>query len=251
MLLLLALALAVLSLPALAAAAPISVVLIGDSITAGVVSEPVGPPYVALLADSLGAGYAVSSIGCGGSSSIDWTISQGDVFCASTEFRLPNIYEALAVPLLPADFVAILLGTNDALGYFEPEPVSADAYRAAIEEIAGNLLADGAGQVLLMTPPPNFRNLFTNHLLGEYRDEILAACDAPEDAVLCGPDLYSLLTPSDFELDDIHPNGAGHQKIADALRDTITATAVPEPGSGLLLGLGLALGLVPLARGAG
>jgi lysophospholipase L1-like esterase len=231
-------------LPRPALAAPIRVLLVGDSITGGIMSEPSGTPYPTLLADSLGADYAVSVVACGGTTSLDWTRSQGMQFCGTPDAHLPEIYDALAVPLLPDDLVVVLLGSNDAIGWFEPAPVSADAYRAAMEEIAGNLLADGAGQVLLMTPPPNFGDIFANNLLGLYRDEILAMCGASGDAVLCGPDLYTLLTPSDFGLGQIHPNGAGEAKIAGALHDSLTAIVVPEPGSGVLL----ALGLAPLGR---
>jgi lysophospholipase L1-like esterase len=229
--------LAIVWLPAAARALPIPVVLIGDSITAGQMSMPVGPSYASLLAASLGSGFQVSNIGCGGTSSLDWTLSQPGAICGPMLVG-PNLYEGLARPLMPASFVSVLLGTNDALGFFEPAPVPPERYRDAIAELTSNLLADGAGHVLLMTPPPNFVHPLMD-TLGAYRGHILELCGTPDDAVLCGPDVFSLLGPLDFGL-DIHPNAFGHQKIADALEDAILA-AIPEPGSAPLLALGLAL----------
>lgn len=234
--LVLALALAF-SVPA--AALPISVVLVGDSITAGIVSgaEP-GDPYAGLLADALGPDFAVSEIGCGGASSLDWTRSRGTPICGAEDRQLPNLYEARLLPELPADLVTILLGTNDALGYLEPDRVDPADYRDAIEEIVFDLLADGAGRVMLLTPPPNIGRPTERALLLGYRSEILDLCGSLED-VLCGPDVYTLLDADDFELANVHPNAAGHQKIADALQGAILA-AVPEPATGTLVAIGLA-----------
>lgn len=227
-----------LALPGSAAAAPITVLLLGDSITEGLISDPVGPSYASLLADSLGAGFEVANLGCGGASSLDWTRSRGGVLCGSS-FTVPNLYEALALPALPADLVTILLGTNDAIGFSEPERVEPSVFRAAIEELVGDLLADGARQVLLMTPPPNYRNPVTNERVSAYRNEILSLCGAPGDALLCGPDIFALLVQADFAEMNVHPNGLGQAKIASALHDAIL-TAVPEPRSAPLTLLGLA-----------
>jgi lysophospholipase L1-like esterase len=229
---------ALLLLSGLASAAPTSVVLLGDSITNGSLSAPLGPSYEALLVDSLGAGFQISNIACGGSSSLDWTRSRGDAICGSS-FVLPNLYEGRALQELPAELVTILLGTNDAIGFFEPAPIEPSAYRSAIEELVLDLQDDGAGRILLMTPPPNPAFSHLAGLLGAYRDEILALCAAPGDAVLCGPDVFTLLTPEDFASGNSHPNAYGHAKIAAALHDAILA-AVPEPGAGALFASGLA-----------
>lgn len=231
-------ALALFAWPGTALAAPFSVVLLGDSITFGLVSEPIGPSYAELLADSLGSDFEVTNIGCGGTSSLDWTRSRGDAICGGVGFVLPDLYEGRALPTLPADLVTIMLGTNDAIGFFEPGIVAVADYRAAILEIATSLLLDGADQVMLMTPPPNFVSALPESFLVQYRAQVLDICGAPGDAILCGPDVYVLLGPSDFG-NSIHPNGAGNAKIASAL-DPAIRSAVPEPGSAALALLGLA-----------
>jgi lysophospholipase L1-like esterase len=231
-------ALALVALPGTALAAPFSVVLLGDSITFGQVSEPVGPSYAELLADSLGSDFAVTNIGCGGTSSLDWTRSRGSAICGGVSgFVLPDLYEGRALPTLPADLVTIMLGTNDAIGFFEPGIVAVEDYRDAILEIATSLLLDGADQVMLMTPPPNFVSTLPASFIVQYRAQVLDICGAPGDAILCGPDVYALLGPSDFG-NSIHPNAAGNAKIASAL-DPAIRSAVPEPGSAALVLLGL------------
>lgn len=228
--------------PALAAAAPYSVVLLGDSITQGQTSEPSGPPFAALLADSLGAGFDVINIGCGGASSRDWSPSAGDSTCGGlpNPLLLAPLYPSLAKPNLPADLVVVMLGTNDAIGLFEPAPLTSEEYRAALEELAMGLLHDGAGRVLLATPPPDFVVPYTEFTLIAYAGQVLDLCGAPGDAILCGPDVFNLLQFEDFASGDIHPNGAGHAKIADAMYSSILL-AIPEPGTGAMLGLALLL----------
>src|SRR5215475_1611185 len=125
------------SLPGVAAAAPYKVVLLGDSITRGLTSEPSGPPYATLLADSLGAGFDVINIGCGGASSRDWSPTAGSAVCGGLPDPLlsETLYPAMAKPNLPADLVVIMLGTNDAIGFFEPAPLTSAEYRSALEEL--------------------------------------------------------------------------------------------------------------------
>ena len=218
----------------------------GDSITAGTVSgsEP-GDPYAALLADALGPDFDVTQVGCGAASSLDWAPSATGQFCGSQGIQIPNFYEVRAVPELPADLVTILLGTNDAMGFFEPAPVDPEVYGDAIEELVFGLLADGANQVLLMTPPSNFSSIGAQLNLIDYREEIFAICGAIDGAV-CGPDVFTLLGTGDFESGNVHPNAAGHQKLADALQIAVQAV-VPEPATGALV----ALGLLSLAAGRG
>jgi MYXO-CTERM domain-containing protein len=219
-----------LAVPLCARADPISIVLLGDSITAGATSAPTGPSYATLLADSLGPGFTVTNLGCGGASSLDWTPSRGGVFCGGDVER-PNLYQALAQPQLPAAIVTILLGTNDAIGFEESARTDPWVYTVAIAQLSGNLLADGAAKVMLMTPPPNFAGRgAARSLLARYRNAIIALCGSPGDAVVCGPDVYALLDPEDFAAGDIHPNESGQAKIADALHDAVLA-AIPEPAS--------------------
>lgn len=228
-----------------ASAAPISLLLLGDSITQGTTSEPTGPSFATLLTDSLGAGFEVTNIGCGGASARDWSPTSGDSICGglSDPILSANLYPALAEPNLPADLVMILLGTNDAIGFLEPAPPTSAEYRSALDELVTQILFDGAGAVLLATPPPNFAIPLTMPLLLSYAEEIFDLCGAAGDAIHCGPDVLSLLEPEDFEDGQIHPNASGHAKIADAMYASIVL-AVPEPGTAGML----ALGLLVLAR---
>jgi lysophospholipase L1-like esterase len=229
-----------LALPGVGAAAPYEVVLLGDSITQGTSSEPIGPSFATLLADSLGAGFDVTTIGCGGASSRDWSPTSGSSVCGGLpDPNLPaNLYPALAAPNLPADLVVIMLGTNDAMGAFEPAPLTSAEYRAAMEQLVTQLLFDGASEVMLATPPPNFVLPSTAPTLFAYAAQIADLCGASGDAVLCGPDVLSLLQFEDFETGQIHPNASGHAKIADAMYASILL-AIPEPGTGTMLGIGL------------
>ncbi len=225
-----------------AQAFPVSVLLIGDSITVGAVSEPVGPPFGVVLADALGAQGSVTNVGCTGTTTIDWSVSHGNGLCGVAGWIGESLLLDRAVPRLPRDVVTIMLGTNDAIGFHEPGriPVEPSAYGSAIDEIVGTLLAEGAGTVVLMTPPANFGRDEIMGRLAAYREEILARC-ADTGRIVCGPDVFTLLGPEDFEAGNLHPNRFGHEKIAAALHETITGLpAIPEPATGMLLAIGLA-----------
>lgn len=195
-----------------ACGAPRSVVLLGDSITQGVTSEPSGPPFAARLRDSLGEDFEVINIGCNGASSRDWLPTSEIPVCG---------YAAMVAPNLPADLVVILLGTNDAIGHLEPAPLSAAEFRTALNELIAQLLQDGAEQVMLATPPPNFALPIVMPTLVAYAAEIREICSAEADRVRCGPDLLRLLELADFETGNLHPNASGHAKIADAMHASV------------------------------
>lgn len=211
-----------------AAAEPRRVVLIGDSITYGLSSKPVGPGFAALLAESLGSGYALVNVSCGGTSSLDWSPNVGNAMCGPDE-EPSRIYTARVKPQLPADLAVVMLGTNDAQGSYEPQgPIDAQHYRAAIGELTAALLTDGARRVMLLTPPPLAANVQFHLRLARYGVMIGTLCAPPGDAVLCGPDAFALLQPEDFEPGNAHPNASGHRKLAEALRAAIVAALPPR-----------------------
>jgi lysophospholipase L1-like esterase len=193
---------------------PIRVLLVGDSITAGVVSEPKGPSYAQRLGALLGDGYAVTNIGVNGTTSEDWTTPPFDAEIESN---------------MPARIASLLVGSNDAVGFLESRRIPPEEYGAIILRLAERLAGLGAERVILMTPPPIHYPKATEFLIA-YRDRILSLCWAKEWLV-CGPDLYELLDrDTDFEEDNVHPNAGGHGKIAEALARTILSLPDPEEG---------------------
>jgi lysophospholipase L1-like esterase len=218
-----------------AQALPTRVLLAGDSITDGVVSAPVGPAYAELLPDLLGPGFEVVNSGLSGMSSpylkpgVD---CQG--LCTSGTF-----FGDLIAPELPSEIATLMLGLNDALGFFLPDRVTPEAYEANLREILDGLFAGGVSHIILMSPPtPAATESLSDEYLIPYRDSVFAICRGTV-GVLCGPDLQLLLDADlDFAPGDIHPNGGGHEKIANALSRKVLA--IPEPGSGVLLAIALA-----------
>ena len=194
---------------------PFRVVLLGDSITVGMQSEPTGPSYGALLAEQLGKGFEIVNVACGGSSSLDWRPGAPAAVCDENKSSyVASLYEARARPALPADVVTVLLGTNDTLGHAEPAPVEPQAYEDALRELVTALHADGARDVILIPPPPILRQV---HRFGALRARALALCGS-EPWLHCGPDLTVVLDSStDFAPHKVHPNASGHVKIAAAL----------------------------------
>ena len=193
-----------------------------------------GASFAEVLTDQLGPGFDVRTRGCGGSSSLDWTLSNRGGLCGGVGFFPRGLYGSLARPLLPADVVVLMLGTNDAIGFFEPMPVERDVYSAAMQEIVSNVLAHGGSQVALMIPPMHPSSADANVRLMGYRQALLEICRA-EDQATCGPDLSSLLGSQDFSRGNLHPNAMGHFRIGEALAPVVRSLAVPEPTTRVLL----------------
>ncbi len=218
--------------------APYSVVLLGDSITYGVISgdsDGVATPYAELLAVKLGSDFRGINIACSGASSLDWTLSRGDARCGHQGEQPAILYLARARPALPADLVIVMLGGNDAGGFLEDSPVEPATYIAAIQEIVSNLLADRASRVMLIPAPQNFAGRPpVQNKLRQYHRKVLALC-AQTVSIACGPDLFKLLVPHDFS-QDVHPNAAGHRRIAEILAPAIaearSSAGRPAGGTG-------------------
>ncbi len=200
-----------------------SILMIGDSITEGVQSNPSAEPYTTVAAKMLGKGFTVTQVGCGGATTWDWSSLGGVTLCGGQFWDL-NVYEARARPNLPADVVTVMLGTNDATGFFEPAPISPDKYRDNLANLVTNLLKDGAGQVMLMPPPPMCESTKTEVVmrLEAYRTIVGTMCSTRK-GVVCGPDVYTLLNEDDFQGCDVHPNGLGHLTLGIAIATKILA----------------------------
>jgi lysophospholipase L1-like esterase len=224
-----------------AAAAPIRTLLVGDSITFGVVSGAGGPSYAELLASDLAGTHDVVNVAQSGTSAVYWAPSTPcPGICSSAD----NLFDELATPELPADVATILLGTNDAIGFFLPDRTAEADYESFMREIVDALFDGGVSSVVLMTAPVGNVSAEAETLLAGYRDRIGGIC-LDTASVVCGPDLFMLLDPvTDFAPGDLHPNATGHMKIAGALETTLLS--LPEPGTGTLVGLALSLLLIRL-----
>jgi lysophospholipase L1-like esterase len=218
-----------------ASSAPIRTLLVGDSITFGIVSEPSGPSYAESLTTDLAATHEVVNVGVSGTSAFYWAPGTP---CPGICPNADNLFDEFATPELPADLATLLLGTNDAVGLFLNEPTPAAAYESFVRDIIDALFDGGVHTVVLMTAPhSNLADPAVDVRLDSYRNRVGTIC-GDTFGVICGPDLFALLdTASDFAANDVHPNALGHQKIATALAETIRA--IPEPGTFLLVGMGL------------
>lgn len=198
-----------------------SILMIGDSITEGIQSSPEAVPYTTVAAKMLGREFTVTQIGCGGATTWDWSSFGGVTLCGGQLWG-KNVYEAHAKPNLPADVVTVMLGTNDATGFFEPAPISPNEYRKNLSNLVTNLIKDGAGRIMLMPPPPmcETTNADVVMRLEAYRTIVRSMCSKRE-GVMCGPDVYTLLNEDDFQDCDVHPNGLGHKVLGIAVATMI------------------------------
>jgi lysophospholipase L1-like esterase len=209
-------------LPALAAGCgrePLRVLLVGDSITAGTVGGASGPAYPERLASALGPDFEIAVAGCDGTTTRDWLPEGGGRLCGERVVR-PDLYHAVALPELPARVSVVLLGSNDAHGYREREPISVEEYGENLRALARALLRDGSDRVLLMSAPPTYHRIKRYRRLMSLRARVAEVC-AVEPRVDCGPNLFDLLAPDDFEPQDLYPNAQGHARIASALAEVL------------------------------
>jgi len=204
------------------------VVLLGDSITWGLVSGKEGPSFAALLEEALGQSVELRNVACGGLTVALWLADAKPAFCHG-EALAPNLFQVRLLPLLPADVVVVLLGTNDSIGLggrIEPEE-----YGRRMRRLTGQLVEHGAGRVLLLAPPFINNSAKASVRLLAYGKQVAAIC-AEREGVVCGPDLFELLEAHDFAANDPHPNRRGHAKIATALeaqlRPLIGLSASPQ-----------------------
>jgi len=200
------------------------ILLIGNSITWGVVSGSTpGVPYRIALQD-LRPDDDVDSAALIGATARGWVAG-------------PD-WDAVVAPKLPADVCVFLLGTNDLL------------LRRTGAELVDDLaiLAErcAPAESWVMVPPPRLvaapgwkltpAQIAT--FLIEYQAEIQEECTALEPAFECGPDLLEEIDPI-WMADGVHPDATGHALIAQA----VDLTLLPEPMGAHAWGIACVLAL--------
>jgi lysophospholipase L1-like esterase len=198
---------------------PTRLVVLGDSHVEGPRSKPRGSSFVEVLREELGWSYEVVAAGCPGSTTHDWTKDGPSLGCS-----VRNAYPELGRPLLPAEIVVILLGTNDAVGYLEEQPFTPEVYAQTMQELVRRVRRDGGQRVLLLGPPPNPRAWKrAAHRLQEY-PKALAALAEQEPNVYMGPDLQEFINFEEhFEGRRVHMNGVGHRLVGERLALAVRA----------------------------
>lgn len=217
-------------MPLLLAAAT-TVLLLGDSHALGLVKGG-GPSLFVVMQEQLGDGFEVRLSACPGSTVLDWTRpARSEARCS-----LAGAYESLARPHLPADVVAILLGTNDAAGFGEAGPVSPETYGRAMRRLVAALLRDGVRRVILIAPPRSagpMAGRARTPRLEAYR-EALRAIAGENPKVSSGPDLFELIElGTHLSPGAVHFNAAGHRLAGEHLAGDVRAVArelQAEPG---------------------
>ena len=214
----------------------IRVLLIGDSHSATgdkyVSGKEDGQSYRSYadqLERKLAESHALTNIACPGASLLDWTREAKKTPCPPPDDRaFKGLFRTLAQPELPVAIAVVLLGTNDSIGWYEPAPVTPEAFASGLDQLLAALESNGAETIVLMTPPDQPVFPEDRGRLRAYRETIRNRCTARQH-VVCGPDLFTLLDSEfDFAAGELHPNGAGHSKIATALEEVIRQLPKPK-----------------------
>ncbi len=197
----------------------LQMLFVGDSITVGTGADP-GLGYVDLVADAE-PGWDVINAGCGGTTTRDWLAPPAppdlDEFCA-----FGGAFDMLAEAHADAEFVHILLGTNDSTGFFDNGATPVTEYGLNVVALAERFSGDVMVSIAIPFPHPDGPE---QALLDGYAAELRAIALAPGAPFRLGADFSTL---DRALLDGVHPNNAGHAWMADELLPFL----VPEPGTG-------------------
>lgn len=165
-----------------------TIVCLGDSITSGVGAEP-GKAWPDLLAARLGV--EVINAGVPGN---------------TTEEGLARVGEALGHdPWL----VIVELGGNDILRQVPPERTE-----MALRAILDQLLEAGVVPLLVEMEAP---------FAGRYNDVFARLADSYESIPVVEDTLGEILVDPALKSDPIHPNGRGHEVLAEAIAEEVEA----------------------------
>lgn len=201
---------------------PTRVLLIGDSITAGVGS---GPGYLseqdsfaAIVSAAEPERFEFVNLGCSGAETTDWVVESEQNLCWPFATGA-DLWDVMLAPILPyAPRAFVMLGTNDASDA-DGTPSSPASYRENLVELLRRLDGNVASATLLPPPPWLSAPAAVQERLAAYRSELAALCADPPELprhleIRCAdPELG----PNDAYLGNAHPNASGHDKIAGAV----------------------------------
>ncbi len=137
-----------------------------------------------------------------------------------------------ALHVAEADRVSIMLGTNSALQFY---PMSRTAWGIWMRRLLDQVDHD---DIVLMSPPHALGyNPALNGALDGYRDEAMEIA-AQRGNVTFGLDLSSVGLKTWHYRDVVHLKPEGYEFIRPEV-DRVWGLAVPAPGTGRLLGVGL------------
>jgi acyl-CoA hydrolase len=167
-----------------------AVLVLGDSISAGYGVAP-EEAWPARLAAS--TGWQVINAGVNGDTTADALV------------RLPELLERHAPRL-----VLVEIGGNDMLRHIPDAEIAANL-DAMLARIAGH----GAQPVLIGIPRPSVLGAAFARLTPA---DFYAETAQRNRVLLIGDAASKLLSAADLKLDAVHPNAAGHERLADAVR---------------------------------
>ncbi len=198
--------------------------MLGDSITEGQFSGPIGQSWAQILQSKNCAGLLgknslkqrpieIHNVGLGGTTSLDWSLSYPATWSAPYN-STGSMFQLRAQPHLPTDIVLLMLGTNDAVGFGKSAPTTPNEFEFYMREIVTNLLNLGVKKIILMNPPKRFYDgPAVDARLKSYK-LALDRIDNDFANVEMGPDFYNLLDTTHFEGMDVHPNQKGYREMA-------------------------------------
>ena len=128
------------------------------------------------------------------------------------------------MPELPAQITHIMLGINDAYGFFESSPDGPHGNWLTPEEYGERLrlLVERSPGLVFVSVSPPLADTITGLVverLRVYRDVVLSLVDDYRRVEL-GVDFHELLDPH-TDMHGCHPNTRGHAIMADALEESV------------------------------
>lgn len=197
--------------PAPVAPKPLTVAVVGDSITEGV-SDPADPrheeSYPAQLQTLLGSDYKVINYGASGRTLLDTgdlPYTQSPVYITSHQTN-PNI-------------VLIMLGTNDS----KPQNWNAREYEPQLTKfVLGYANLPSHPKVYVMTPPAAFANDINVSGAVIEHEIIPAISRVAAKTHVSVVDIFSVISAHpEYLTDGVHPNAEGAKAIAQRIKSSL------------------------------